>query len=155
MKKPEQFEIDAAPTITVGKHKLSVCEIVARQNRVLTPLILARIEVFIRAKMANDRGDAMGLVISEEDFDAFLRIIRIGVSRAHPDLTEEEMLEWPIKTLELIAAVMIIAKHAGLMPEETEIPLALTATQATPAAPTGTPLPSPSPSPGDGQSMTS
>ncbi len=140
----DPFEFDAAPTVPIGKKHYAILELTARQNRVVTPLIMSMTDVFIGAKLASDKGQAVGLKLTEEQYDVFIRMLSVGLSRAYPDMTIEKLLDTVMGTMELISSVMVVAKQAGLLPEKVADPLSAppTAGSEEPAAePTGTELP--------------
>lgn len=154
----DPLEIDAAPVITLGVHVLAILEMRARKNRVVTPIILDMMEIFLRAFQASQDGNALALRLSEDEFDKFIKVVAIGASSAHPQITEEVLLDWKFGTLELIQGVVAVATQSGLMPKKAEpdpLALAPAAAPAIPAEPTGTSSQPKSPSIPDGPSTTS
>ena len=143
----DPLEFDAAPTVRIGKKgkekHYAILELTARQNRVVTPLIMSMTDVFIGAKMASDAGQAVGFKLTEPQYDVFIKMMSVGLSRAYPEMTVDKLLDEVIGTMDLISSVMVVAQQAGLLPEKVADPLASppTAGSSEPAAePTGTRL---------------
>lgn len=157
MKPVDPLELAEAPSITLGRREFKVCELVPRQNKIVTPAIFDLMEIFIRAKMAAESGNLLGMKITETQYAMLLKVVHVALLRAHPEVTLDDLEDMPIKTVELLQAFVVVARQAGAIPEkapagdgplpETPAPIA--------APPTGEPSPPRSPSPPDGDSTTS
>lgn len=138
MQPPDPAELAAAPEITLGRRRFKVVELVPTQNEIVTPAIFDLFEVFIRAKMAAADGNLLGMKLTTEQYRKLISICAIAISRAQPDVTLDTLNGLPIKTLELIAAFVVIARQAGVVPEEVPaavaVPLAGQPSTTAPAA---------------------
>ena len=95
------------PVITIAGVQLFVPELALRQNRRVVP---ALIELLPRL----DRIKANPTSISEDDYDGFLNVIHIALTRAYPGLTLDELLDEKVSIVEIIGAIQVIAKQTGL-----------------------------------------
>lgn len=95
----------ADPTITLAGEAFPIPELAIRQTRIILPLALA----LAQAGIADD-----GKTITTEAFDILLRIVHTAVSKARPAFTYDQLLDMRITPAELLSAVPVIARQAGL-----------------------------------------
>lgn len=92
------------PTITLAGRDYPVRPLVVRQLRVVVPAMI---------RLRHARMDA----ITQEQFDDLAEIAFQAVSAAAPGLTREAFAELPVRALELMAAVPVVAAQAGMTSE--------------------------------------
>lgn len=97
----DQVELSEAPQITLGKKLWRVPELAARQNMRIVPKIMAA--------QKTDFGS-----LTEDGIKIFYDIGFIALTRANPELTREQFDELPVGLNELLAALPIIARQAGM-----------------------------------------
>lgn len=100
---PVPLELMDAPAVTLGKREWKVPEFAARQNRRLLPLIM---------RSLSGLSDAMNL--TQEQTDALFEAGYIALTRGYPNLTREQFDDLPVTASELMRALPIIAKQAGM-----------------------------------------
>jgi hypothetical protein len=101
-----EADIKSAPTVSVGKQDWPVPVLVARQLRTILvrwPLAVAGIKNF--------------QAITGEQFDAAIDVLHAGLSRAHPNLLREDLLNLPIQIDEIAPALIMIAAQSGVLKE--------------------------------------
>lgn len=119
--------IDGAPSILLAGQQWPVPQLAPRQLRRLVPLFMRLRPWFTalaeaaRARLP-DAADAtvealarvnVDIAISPEVYDGLVEAAWLGVSRAHR-VTQDELLDWPIDTAELVVAFPILLQQAGL-----------------------------------------
>jgi hypothetical protein len=123
---------DAAQVILAGK-PWPVPLLAARQNKIIDPLILSLLPIFVQWQ--SDKAAALAQ-LGQTQYDALLEIAFVALKRAHPQLVREQFLDMPITLPELIAAFSIIAQQTGVFargaPGEAEAGNAQTGTASSP-----------------------
>lgn len=115
----DNVELSEAPKIMLGKKQWPVPEMAARQLIHLVPAMMRA------SKIAFDD-------LSEEDMRLLYDVTYIALTRAHPNLTREEFENLPVTFDQLVVAIPIIAKQAGM---QMEVGPQATAGEAQAAAP--------------------
>lgn len=96
-------EKDAAPKITIGGQTFSIPLMAPRQNRKLVPA-------------AAQFGTMLsGGVVDEDQFDRLLALVQVGISRAHPEITLDDLLDMPITLPEMVDALSVIFEQTGVL----------------------------------------
>jgi len=103
--------LEDAPKITLGGLQWAVPMLVARQNRIIDPLILSLLPIF--AKWQVDMMLTLSS-ISAPQYEALQEIAYQGIKQASPDTTRERFLDLPVTLPELIAAFSVIAQQTGV-----------------------------------------
>lgn len=110
-----------APIIILAGREWPVPKLGARQNRIVVPALLELIPKILRARDQSDAAGETGSFaqlaryLDTEAYDRLTEVAYAALTRAHPALSRAEFDEFPIDTLELIAAVRVIALQAGLI----------------------------------------
>lgn len=98
-----------APVVTLAGQKWPVRLMVARQNKIVDPLILKLLELFAS-------GEAGGRLaaLSEQDYEALLRVAYVAIQPGKPELSWDMFLDMPITLPELVEAFPVIARQTGV-----------------------------------------
>lgn len=97
----DQVELAEAPSITLGKKPWKVLELSTRQ--------------MIRIVPAMSRLDKIDFkIITEDQLETLYGIAFVAISRAQPQLTKDQFDDLPITVQEMMAALPVIARQAGL-----------------------------------------
>lgn len=96
-------DLQDCPKIRIGGKDWPVPLFAPRQNRKIIPGLM-------RLRGLKDSPD-----LSEEQYDDLLGLVYLALTRAHPSLKLEEMMDWPIPGYELMAAFPIIALQTGMV----------------------------------------
>jgi hypothetical protein len=110
-----------APTARLAGRDWPVPVLAPRQNRLVVPALLDLIPRIVRARddvAASGAGGVFAQLaryLDTETYDRLSDIVFTALTRATPDLSRAEFDDMPIDTLELIAAVHIVARQAGLL----------------------------------------
>jgi hypothetical protein len=110
-----------APVAALGGREFFVPALSLRQARTVIPgllKLLPRLNA-IQARIA--AGDPLGAALLEQDdLDLMIDVVHAGISRAHPDLTRDDVLDLEAGFADLAGALAIIARQTGLFaPAET------------------------------------
>lgn len=109
------------PTIRLAGRDWPVPTLAPRQNRIVVPALFDLVPKIRRA--CNESGFAgFARHFDTAAFDALSEIAFLALTRAHPEMSRAEFDDMPIDTLELLAAVRIIARQAGLFRREPSPP---------------------------------
>lgn len=103
--------------IILGGNDFRVPLLVARENRIIDPIILKLLPVF--AQWQEDRAGALAKIGAEE-YNALHEITFVAIGREHKELKKEQFLDLPITLSELIAAFNVIAQQTGIFQKSTE-----------------------------------
>ncbi|MEI7669244.1 MAG: hypothetical protein WCJ33_04095 [Pseudomonadota bacterium] len=95
--------------ITLGNKEWFVPVLVAKQNKIIDPIIIKLLPTFANLKNGNNF-----LQISEQEYNDLLEISYIAIIREHKEMTREKFLEMPITLPELINAFSVIAQQTGI-----------------------------------------
>lgn len=96
-----------APKIELGGMDWAVPELAAKQIMRLVPA-LGRLERLGRVKSGGFE------TLTEEEIKWIYDVAFIALSRAYPDLTRDSFDDLPIKIDEIVTAIPVIARQAGL-----------------------------------------
>jgi hypothetical protein len=96
-----------APKIRLGGCDWAVPELAAKQIMRLVPA-LGRLERLGRAKAGGFE------TLTEEEIKWIYDVAFIALTRAYPDLARESFDDLPIRIDEIVAAMPVIARQAGL-----------------------------------------
>ena len=108
------------PSITLARKPWPVPKLAPRQNRIIVPALLRLIPRILKARdeaIAAQESDLtwLGRLVDEPTYDELATVSYTALTRAHPELKPAEFDDMPIETLELIAAIFVIARQAGLL----------------------------------------
>jgi hypothetical protein len=108
------------PSIILAGKSWPVPRLAPRQNRVVVPALLRLIPRILKARdeaVAASESDLtwLGRLVDEPTYDELATVSYTALTRAHPELKPAEFDDMPVETLELIAAVFVIARQAGLL----------------------------------------
>ncbi|HTT84967.1 MAG TPA: hypothetical protein VMF67_15935 [Rhizomicrobium sp.] len=111
---------DQVPTITLAGREWTVPRLAPRQNRIVVPALLRLIPRIITARedaLAAKESDLAYLArfVDAPTYDELAALVYTALTRAHPELERQEFDDMPIETLELIGAVSVVARQAGLL----------------------------------------
>jgi len=95
-------------TIILAGKIWNVSLLVAKQNRIIDPIILKLLPQFIKWNRHKR------LFLDAESYQNLLEMAFVAISRDHANVTREQFLELPITLPELIAAFSIIAEQTGI-----------------------------------------
>lgn len=107
------------PVIILSGKSWPVPRLAPRQNRVVVPILLQLIPRIVKAReeaVAAEQNDLawLGRFVDEPTYDQLVTIAYVALTRAHPELARTAFDDMAIETLELIGAVFVIARQAGL-----------------------------------------
>jgi len=113
-------DIERAEKIILAGKEWQVPVLVAKQNKIVDPLIIGLLPIF--AKWESNKLEALS-ELSGKKYDDLLEIAFVAIKVFHKDLSKEEFLELPITLPELIAAFSVVAKQTGLFEKaKSELP---------------------------------
>lgn len=106
----------AVPTVNLAGREWPIPQLSPRQNRIVVPALLEIVPKIIRAREEGG-GDFAQLAryLDTATYDRLSDVSFQALTRAHPDLKRAEFDDLPIETVELIVAVNVIARQAGLL----------------------------------------
>jgi len=109
-----------APTISLAGREWSLPKLAPRQNRIVVPALLTLVPKILRARdEARAAGTssfaALARYLDTESYDTLATLVFAALTRASPALTRESFDDMAIDTFELLAAVVPIARAAGLL----------------------------------------
>jgi hypothetical protein len=111
----------AAPTITLAGREWPVPKLAPRQNRIVVPALLELVPKILRARDAADAAGEKGSYatlaryLDTAGYDTLTTLVFTALTRANPSLARESFDDMAIDTFELVAAVVPIARAAGLI----------------------------------------
>jgi hypothetical protein len=108
------------PAIILAGRSWPVPRLAPRQNKIVVPVLLRLIPRILRARdeaLAAQESDLgyLGRLVDEATYEQLATIAHTALTRARPDLTRAEFDDMSVETLELIGAVFVIARQAGLL----------------------------------------
>lgn len=106
-----KLDVDGNPVITLGGKEFSIPLLAARQNRVITPIVIRLIPLF--ESFATAGAKALSSV-GEKQYDDLQEIAYIALTRKHPDLNRNAFLDLPININELVSAFDVICRQTGI-----------------------------------------
>lgn len=115
---------ESVPTIILAGREWAVPKLAPRQNRIVVPALVALIPKILRARddadAANDSGSFVQLAryLDTQSYDTLAGLVFAALTRAQPELSRESFDDMAIDTFELVAAVVPIARAAGLLRSE-------------------------------------
>jgi len=127
------IDTDRVPLVLLGGQPWPVPLLVARQNRIIDPLILSLLPVF--KEWQSDKATALSM-LGTAQYEALQEIVFQAIRRARPELTRDQFLDMPVTLPELVAAFPIIAGQTGIF--ERAAPGEAVAGTSPPSLPTGT-----------------
>lgn len=104
-------DIDGAPRITLGGKEWPVPQLVARQNKIIDPLIISLLPVF--TQWETDKAGAL-TKLGAKEYDSLIEIAFQAIRKASPEITRDQFLDLPITLPELIGAFSVIAQQTGV-----------------------------------------
>jgi hypothetical protein len=120
---------DTTPSITLAGREWALPKLAPRQNRVVVPALLVLVPKILRARDDADAAGAKGgfatlaRYLDTESYDALAGLAFAALTRANPSLTREDFDDMAIDTFELVAAVVPIARAAGLLRKDVPPPV--------------------------------
>ena len=115
---------DDTPMITLAGKQWALPKLAPRQNRIVVPALLQLIPKILKARDEADKtGEkgsfaALARYLDTGSYDTLASLVFAAVTRANPSLTRESFDDMVIDTFELVAAVVPIARAAGLLKAE-------------------------------------
>jgi hypothetical protein len=114
------------PTMTLAGEEWSVPILAPRQNRVVVPLIdavLPKIDAARRKALVDPADDKSAIIpakwvtglIENGAYDDLCAICHAAITRARPDITREMFDDMPVASFELLAALPLIGRQAGMI----------------------------------------
>ncbi|HLY04273.1 MAG TPA: hypothetical protein VKR31_00850 [Rhizomicrobium sp.] len=116
----------APPKVTLAGAEYEIPVLAPKQNRIVVPLIdsvFPKIENARRKSFADPADEKKGVVayrwmvelVLNGAYDDLCAVTHAALTRTLPDLTRAEFDDWAVDTFELLAAVAVIARQAGLI----------------------------------------
>jgi hypothetical protein len=108
------------PVIVLAGKSWPAPPLAPRQNRVVVPALLKLIPRIIEARdeaRAAQEADVAWLArfVDEPTYDQLATIAYTALTRANPEMKRSEFDDMPIDVFELVGAVFVIARQAGLL----------------------------------------
>jgi hypothetical protein len=104
-----QYEIDAAPKVTLGGKEYPVPFLVPRQQRVVIPKLLG----LMKSMTVGNKITVTDL--TTDQYDDLINMTYVALTRGSPALKIDELLDAPIDLMELVTAMQVIASQTGVM----------------------------------------
>jgi hypothetical protein len=118
MKPDPKVDCARALVVALGGREFFVPLLALRQARVAVPGLLKLMPRLNAIQARIGAGDPLGATLLEsDDVELMIDVVHAGLSRAHPDLTRENLLDFEVSFAELIAALAVIARQTGLFAE--------------------------------------
>ena len=108
---------DSTMKIILGGKEFTVPLLVAKENRIIDPLILRLLPLF--STWQSDRTSALAH-IGEYEYTALQDIAFVAIRREQPGITKDIFLDMPVTLFELISAFSIIAQQTGIFQKTSE-----------------------------------
>ncbi len=110
----------AAPAIILAGKHWPVPRLAPRQNRIVVPALLQLIPRIVKARaeaIAAKENDLawLGRFVDQPTYDQLVTIAYTALTRAQPEFARAAFDDMAIETLELIGAIYVIARQAGLL----------------------------------------
>lgn len=123
--------------LLLGGVEFRLATLVARQNRKITPK-LADVIAIVNRRSAALRGVRLGndgfpelapdelvekqraLALSEPEWDMLIDFVAVGLTRCHPAVTRDDLLDLPITAEALLAAVDAVAAASQMVRKAAE-----------------------------------
>lgn len=125
------FDDTSTRTITINDVKWPVPKLAPRQNEIVVPLILKLVPKLLAARQERDNGDGtrtafmdlgvLATVLTGEGMRELGEVVFRALERGHRDLTREEFDDMPMGTLEMVEAVVTIARQTGVIRQTAEV----------------------------------
>ena len=122
--------------IVIANRSWPVPRLSPKQNRIVVPALLAVVPRIVDAHRRSETGTQdrlflMARYLDTPTYDRIADAVFHALTRAHPQLSRTEFDELPIDTLDLLGAITVIARQAGLLgPQPAENPAAQPAADA-------------------------
>jgi hypothetical protein len=116
------------PTITLAGREWPLPKLATRQNRIVVPALLQLVPKILSARDAADKAGekgsfaALARYLDTGCYDTLASLVFAALTRASPQLARDAFDDMAIDTFELLAAVVPIARAAGLVRTETPSP---------------------------------
>lgn len=130
-----RVDIQSAQTIKLGDEDFFIAPLMLRQTMVISPLLPTIMKILNdRVRIAdafrssregkndddpfsNDDAVALAgkLTLSEPDINSSLKVIRAGLSRAYPAVTEDDILDRNVSIQQIITAISIVISQTRLV----------------------------------------
>lgn len=109
------------PMITLAGRQWALPKLAPRQNRIVVPALLQLVPKILKARDEGDKAGEKGSFaalagyLDTGSYDTLAGLVFAALTRANPSLTREDFDDMAIDTFELVAAVVPIARAAGLL----------------------------------------
>ena len=118
MKPDSKVDCARAPVVSLGGQEFFVPLLALRQARIAVPGLLKLMPRLNAIQARIGAGDPLGATLLEaDDVELMIDVVQAGLSRAHPELTRDDLLDLEAGFAELIAALAVIARQTGLFAE--------------------------------------
>ena len=107
-----QAELDMAPKMRLGGVDYALPTLTVRQLKTVVPK-LAQVT----------KQELSPFSMSEATVNDLFAVIFLSLSRAYPDLTQDQFDNLPISMIEAIQAVFVVMKQTGMIDKDTVLPL--------------------------------
>lgn len=112
---------EITPAITLAGREWALPKLAPRQNRIVVPGLLELVPKILKARdeadKAGEKGSfaALARYLDTAGYDTLANIVFTALTRANPSLSREDFDDMAIDTFELVAAVVPVARAAGLI----------------------------------------
>jgi citrate synthase len=109
-------EADATPVVTIAGREWPIPVLAPRQNRIVVPGLLEIVPRLVEA-----RKQAHGewhFKLDTVAYDRLTDVVYHALTRATPELTRPAFDDMPVDTTEMITALFVIARQAGLFTQQ-------------------------------------
>jgi hypothetical protein len=118
MKPDSRVNCAGAPVVALGGREFFVPLLALRQARIAVPGLLKLMPRLNAIQARLGAGDPLGATLLEaDDVERMIDVVHAGLSRAHPELSRDDLLDLEAGFAELIAALGVIARQTGLFAE--------------------------------------
>ena len=110
-------EADAAPVIVIAGKEWPVPLFAPRQNRLIVPSLTEMMPTLARILSALELKDSQAITqigISTAEYDRFLEVAHMALTRACPELSKDDFLDMAVETGELLMAIPVIMQQTGM-----------------------------------------
>ena len=105
------------PTVTLAGREWPVPVLAPKQNRIVVPALLEILPRIAQIRDAAASGGTAELArhLDTATYDRLTEIVFVALTRARPEIQRAEFDDLPIETIELMTAIHVIARQAGLL----------------------------------------
>lgn len=109
------IDCTGAPIVVLGGRELFVPLLALRQARIVVPGLLKLMPRLNAIQTRIGVGDPLAAtLLDQDDVDLMIDVVHGGLTRAYPEFSRDDLLDFQAGFTDLVAALGIIARQTGL-----------------------------------------